>query len=582
MSGKRAAEPTTGTFPAIDAPLLGDAPAGRRVRPTGGKRAAEPITGTFAAIDAPLLGDEPGGRRIKAVAPVSSATGTQERVAIRSFDHTDEIPAVQVVVPDDRQRFVRQPVEGAVAVPAPVVPAQAEGKVGAAENGEDTASIEASQGSGPASAGPTRPARTPRKPVAKKLVMPEPLPVSTEQHPVVSESDLPEAERRGEFTAFTPEAAAVAAAAVAAGDKAAAENASTDEADRPTFLARLTALRPSGDAEGASLLERLRITGPEGASARLKALSGALAVGVLLLALAALHVGPGWFDGLGAVLVMATYCWAAAARTGGRQVVFSVLGLVIAVAALVVGGDVLRSGASVMMTVVAGVLAVLLTVPAKTVLIAVREVAIATAVASIGAFASIGFEPVASTASFEIVTLCIGMAAMVTLVWRFAAGLHGLGTRGLVIVVVGTVLLGAGQVYSELLRTYTDGGPLPTGGLSEWVRDTFGAAPRTTTVLLGIPALLYGVHMRARRRQGWWVCTFGVAAMVPVAGRLVNLETSYVEAGLQTFYSVALGCLLGFVVIRLDQRLTGTRGSRARELEEETAMRPEPRRFASL
>ena len=47
------------------------------------------------------------------------------------------------------------------------------------------------------------------------------------------------------------------------------------------------------------------------------------------------------------------------------------------------------------------------------------------------------------------------------------------------------------------------------------VRDTLGAVPHPITALLGYPALVWGVFMRARRRQGWWVCAFGVAATAP-------------------------------------------------------------------
>ena len=39
---------------------------------------------------------------------------------------------------------------------------------------------------------------------------------------------------------------------------------------------------------------------------------------VLMLAAAALHRGPEWLDGAGAVAVLTTYAWAVMARTGGR------------------------------------------------------------------------------------------------------------------------------------------------------------------------------------------------------------------------------------------------------------------------
>lgn len=304
--------------------------------------------------------------------------------------------------------------------------------------------------------------------------------------------------------------------------------------------------------------------------------------GIMLLAAAALHRGPEWLDGAGAVCVLATYAWAVMARTGGRQVVFSALAVAIGVTAVVTDVEVLRSGAAVLTCVVSALLAVVITVPARTFPAAVREVVVATAVASVGAFATVGFEPVASTTRFGYVTLAVGFLLMFALVWRFAAGLHGLGTRGLVIVVVGTVVLAVSLVYTELLRSYAGNGMASGSELSEWLRSTIGAVPRPLTIFLGVPALVWGVHMRARRRQGWWVCAFGAAATLPVAQRLVNLDTSYVEAGLQTAYSVALGLVVGYLIIRLDLAFTGQRGARARAAEEAHAVRPEPPRFSSL
>ena len=101
-------------------------------------------------------------------------------------------------------------------------------------------------------------------------------------------------------------------------------------------------------------------------------------------------------------------------------------------------------------------------------------------------------------------------------------------------------------------------------------------------VLLGVPALVWGCHMRARRRQGWWVCAFGVAATVPLAQALVDPEGSFLEAALRGLYSVVLGLGLGYLVVRADLALTGPRGRRGRRAEEATAHRPEPSRFAEL
>ncbi len=308
-----------------------------------------------------------------------------------------------------------------------------------------------------------------------------------------------------------------------------------------------------------------------------------LLAGCVALGFAALHVGPQWLDGAGSVAVLTTYSWALMARTGGRQLVFAALAFAVGVVAVVQDGEVLRSGAAVMTCVVSGVLAVVITVSARTFLIAAREVVLATAVASIGAYATVGFEPAASSVRFEYLTLGLGFLVVFTLVWRFGAGLNGLGTRGLVTLVVGTLLLAASLAYAELFRRYGASGVVqPTAGLQEWSRTTLGAFPPPLMVLLGVPALAWGVHMRARRRQGWWVCTFGAAAMLPVAQGLVDLDTSYVEGGLQAAYGVGLGLLVGFLVIRLDLLLTGSRGRRARAVEEQHALRPEPSRFSSL
>ena len=311
--------------------------------------------------------------------------------------------------------------------------------------------------------------------------------------------------------------------------------------------------------------------------------AGVLLAGMMLLGGAALHKGPEWLDGAGAVLVLVSYSWAVMARTGGRQVVFSTLAVLIGVSAVVTDAAVLRSGAAVLACVTSALLAVVITVPAKGFLMAVREVVIATAVASIGAFATIGFVPVASTTRFEYVTLAVGFVLMFVLVWRFAGGLHGLGTRGLLIIIAGSALIVASLVYSELLLQFGGSGfGQHTADLAEWLRSSIGAVPRPISVFLGVPALAWGVHMRARRRQGWWVCAFGVTATLPVAQRLINLDTSYVEAGLQTAYSVALGLVVGYILIRLDLAFTGQSGSRARAAEEAHAVRPEPARFSSL
>ena len=307
----------------------------------------------------------------------------------------------------------------------------------------------------------------------------------------------------------------------------------------------------------------------------------AAGLGALVARLAG--VGPSWLCDAGSVAVVTAYSWALAARTGGRPVVVGTLALVLGVAVVVTDHDTLRTGAAVLTSVVTAVLAVMATVPAVRFVHAVREVLVAAVVAGIGALAVVGFEPVATLARFEYVTLGLSLLGAFAVVYRLGAGLHGLGRRGVVTVLIGTVVLAVTLAYAELLRRY--GTPSLVDGLLDgvaWSRDHLGAFPRPLETLLGVPALAWGTHMRARRRQGWWVCAFGVAATTPIANALVNPAVTLEEAGLAVVYGVVVGLLLGFVVIRVDLALTGSPGRRGRRAEEATALRPEPSRTRPL
>ncbi len=304
-------------------------------------------------------------------------------------------------------------------------------------------------------------------------------------------------------------------------------------------------------------------------------------VGALVCCL--LDLGPSWVCGAGAVAVVTAYAAALAVRTGGRPVVAGGLALVLGVATVVSGDDVLRTGAAVLTSVVSAVLAVMVTVPAVRFVQAVREVVVALVVAGGGALATIGFEPVVTVVRFEYITLALAFAGVLLLVYRLGAGLHGLGRRGVVIVVLGTVVLAITLAYAELLRRY--GTPTLVEHLLDvvsWSRDHLGAFPRPLETALGVPALAWGTHMRARRRQGWWVCAFGVGATVPVANALVNPAVTLVESSLAVAYGAVVGLVIGFVVIRVDLLVTAPRGSRGRRAEEASAVRPEPSRTRAL
>jgi hypothetical protein len=308
-----------------------------------------------------------------------------------------------------------------------------------------------------------------------------------------------------------------------------------------------------------------------------------VAAGLAALVCALVPVGPAWLDGVGAVAVVTAYTWGLSARTGGRPVIFGGLALALGVLVLVLDLDYLRTGAAVMTCVVSAVLGVMATTPGVRFVQSARECVVAVLVAAIGAMATIGFDPVVSVARFEYATLGLAVVCAFGVVYRLGAGLHGLGRRGVGSVVIGGVLLACTLLYAELLRRYGSADFVDNllDGV-RWSRDHLGAFPRPILTVLGVPALVWGCHMRARRRQGWWLCAFGVAATTPVANALVNPAISLVECGLSVVYGLVVGLVIGYVVIRVDLALTGSRGQGGRRLEEAGAVRPEPPRTAAL
>jgi hypothetical protein len=168
-------------------------------------------------------------------------------------------------------------------------------------------------------------------------------------------------------------------------------------------------------------------------------------------------------------------------------------------------------------------------------------------------------------------------------VYRPGAGLAGLGRCGVVMVLGGLVLLAVTMAYSEALARWGSpelGHAVRQG--TQQVRAAVGAVPRPVELLLGFPALAWGVSIRARRRQGWWVCVFGATGLAVASVSLLDPARTVTEAGLSLLYSAAVGVLLGYLVIRIDAFITGTRGRRARQAEQAAAHRPEPGRMHAL
>ena len=285
----------------------------------------------------------------------------------------------------------------------------------------------------------------------------------------------------------------------------------------------------------------------------------------------------------GAVGLTTVYTLALAVRAGGRPWISGGLALALCTAAAVSGSEVMLAGAAVGTAVVAGVLAVLATAPAARFVGVVREVAIATVVAAAGAFAVRAYDAQLSLERTGYLAIGLSLLGALTLVYRLGAGLHGLGRRGSVMIVGGVGLLTLTLAYTEALAHWGSPGLIESvDRVLMSVRDLVGAVPRPIEVLLGFPALAWGVSTRARRRQGWWVCAFGAPGLAVVAVSLLDPGTTLGGAGLTVLYSVLLGLAVGYAVIRADLFLTGARGRRARRLEEMAAHRPEAQRLEPL
>jgi len=328
-----------------------------------------------------------------------------------------------------------------------------------------------------------------------------------------------------------------------------------------------------------------------GARAALSLWSCFVVAGLICLGGAAVG-GPHVASGVGAVLIVTAATWWLTVRCGGRPLLFSTVAAAVGVLVVAVGNQQLCTGASVMTAAIVAVLAVMGTVPSVRFRGAAAEVLLAAVICVIGAAAALGFDPAIEVGRYQDTTLAFAVVGGFVLVYRLGAGFHGLGRRGVVVVAAGGVLLVVTLLYAELLRTYGSSSIATAANeATSWCRHHLGSYPRPVEALLGVPALTWGTHMRARRRQGWWVCAFGVAFTAPAITTFGNPGLSVVVALLSVAYSVVVGLVIGYVVIRVDLRLTSPRsrgGSRAagrraaREAEVASAVRPEPSRVQPL
>lgn len=284
-------------------------------------------------------------------------------------------------------------------------------------------------------------------------------------------------------------------------------------------------------------------------------------------------------SGVVATMAATALAW----RTGGRPWI-SLIGVGAAATAVVVlHQPMLLAGATVATAIIVAVLALMLTEPAASFGHTIAEVVLAVGIATVGGLAVAGWGAALNHDRYDYVVLAGSMLAAAILVYRLGAGLHGLGRRGYIVAAAALGIIVIALAYTEALSRWG-----PTGFLAQvqdlrfQVRDTLGAVPHPIEALLGIPAIAYGVFVRARRRQGWWVCAFGAAATAPTTERFMEHGLSAQGTILGAVYSLVIGLVIGYLVIRVEHAFTGSKGSRARRREESEAVRPEPGRTFPL
>lgn len=300
----------------------------------------------------------------------------------------------------------------------------------------------------------------------------------------------------------------------------------------------------------------------------------------LLAAPAIFAVGaPAWLPRLAAGVLLVVLGAALTIRVGGHLRIWGPLIAAVAFLAVTVQAAALLAAAAGLTAVLAAVLAVMITRPAATTVEVLREVFIAATVAVVGMIGVAAWNAHVSPPRFALFVLAVSLGLAITIVWNLGAGLHGLSRVHLAMIVAAAALLVAVIIYAAFVRTH--GSADLVDGIKNfilWMRRTFGGVPRPPETIIGFPALVVGVAMRARQREGWWVQVFAVIGTALVASALVSPAAypSYVLISLG--YSAILGLALGFVARHFLVGRLSERSSRAFE----RPVRDEPGRFDGL
>lgn len=288
---------------------------------------------------------------------------------------------------------------------------------------------------------------------------------------------------------------------------------------------------------------------------------------------------PEWIQRPAAALLMTVFAIGLTHRGGGHMRIWLPMTAVLGGLAVGVEANLLLASAAALTAVLASVWAVMVTRPVTTVVGAIREYALALVVALSGTIGVAAWNAPVNYQRFNLLVLTVSLGLAITLVWNLGAGLHGLGRQNLAILLGIAALVMIVIAYSSFVRTHGSQSLVQAfSDLVIWTRRTFHGVPRPVEVLIGFPALIVGVSLRSKRREGWWILVFAVIGTAVLTTSLVTPGAFPTYIGLSTLYSSVLGLIVGLILRRQFMKEPSSRAARAIA----PVVRVEPPRFAPL
>jgi hypothetical protein len=269
-------------------------------------------------------------------------------------------------------------------------------------------------------------------------------------------------------------------------------------------------------------------------------------------------------------------CW----RTGGRPVLAAFGSTLVLAGVLAYPQAWTLAGASVAGAVTYGVLGMIVTRPAGGIR-AFGELLMSAMIGLLGAAVVAGFSVEVRPYRERVIVMAFVLLIALALAWRLGRGFGSLGRRGVLSMIAMLVILAGAVAYAAAVRRWGSSDFLATVTETQnHIKHYLHAVPRISEAIVGFPALIWGVSIRRRRRQGWWMCAFGALGSAGVATGFVSPDVPVSEAFTATGEALLIGALIGFLLVGIDRLVTGGSGRRSAGPNERELERPEVPRFA--